>query len=153
MPPWNWTSCMSLLGEQHYMYPNLKARKLFMNAMSYTWALNENTYNISMRPTVIKSIQLLEESSELEPNVGYTLSQLLEYFTLFVCEYEKKLTRFFKNTFDLRPNDFSAKYSLGLIYSRLKQYDKAEKACLNHCWYPDDLNIKLELTEVYWQNK
>jgi len=81
-------SCMQLLGEQHYMYPNLKARKLFMNAMSLTWALNENTYNISMRPTVLKSIQLLEESADLEPNAAYTLSALGILYS-FVYEYEK----------------------------------------------------------------
>jgi tetratricopeptide (TPR) repeat protein len=144
-------SCMNLLGEQHYMYPNLKARKLFMNAMSYTWALNENTYNISMRPTVIKSIQLLEESSELEPNAAYTLSALGILYT-FVYEYEKA-NQVFQKYLDLRPNDISAKYSLGLIYSRLKQYDKAESMFESLLkLYPDDLNIKLELTEVYWQN-
>ena len=34
-------SCLRLLGEQHYMYSNLKARKLFMDASALTWALSE----------------------------------------------------------------------------------------------------------------
>lgn len=144
-------SCMNLLGKEHYMYPNLKARKLFMNAMSYTWALSENQYNISMRPTVIKSIQLLEESVELEPNAAYTLSALGILYT-FVYEYEKA-NKVFQKYLDLRPNDISAKYSLGLIYARLKQFDKAEsmfESLLQK--YPDDLNIKLQLRDAYWNN-
>lgn len=45
-------SCISLLGESHYMYRNLQARSLFMKAMSLTWALSESEYNISMQATV-----------------------------------------------------------------------------------------------------
>ena len=47
-------SCLRLLGEQHYMYNNLKARKLFMDASALTWALSESEYNISLKPTVEK---------------------------------------------------------------------------------------------------
>ena len=144
-------SCMSLLGEQHYMYSNLKARKLFMNAMSYTWAINENEYNIGMKPTILKCINYLDESAELEPNAAYTYYQLgiLNYF---IYEYDKA-NQAFQKYIDLRPNDISAKYSLAMIYARLKQYDKAEtllESLLQK--YPDDLNIQLQLTEVYWYN-
>ena len=117
-------SCLRLLGEQHYMYTNLKARKLFMDAMTLTWALSESEYNISLQPDVEKSIKLLEESEALEPNAAYTVSALgTRYF--FVYEYDKAFARFQKYL-DLRPNDFYSKYSLGLIYLKLKQYQKAE---------------------------
>jgi tetratricopeptide (TPR) repeat protein len=118
-------SCMRLLGEQHYMYTNLKARKLFMDAMALTWALSESEYNISLKPDVEESIRLLEQSESLEPNAAYTLSALgARYF--FVYEYDKAFTKFQKYL-DLRPNDFYSKYSLGLLYMKLKQYDKAGK--------------------------
>ena len=115
-------SCLHLLGKQHYMYDNLNARKLYMDAMALTWAMNESEYNISLKPVVEKSIRLLEKSEELEPNAAYTLSQLGNlYFYLY--EYEKAYIKFQKYL-DLRPNDFYSKYSLGLIYKKLKQYDK-----------------------------
>ncbi|HYM94923.1 MAG TPA: caspase family protein, partial [Chitinophagaceae bacterium] len=144
-------SCMSLLGEQHYMYQNLKARKLFMNAMAYTWAINENEYNIGMRPKVLYAIKLLEQSAELEPNAAYTLSSLGVLYT-YVYEYSKA-DQVFQKYLALRPNDISAKYSLGLIYSQLKQYDKAEnifESLLEK--YPSDVNIKLQLIEAYRDN-
>ncbi|MEO7922555.1 MAG: caspase family protein [Chitinophagaceae bacterium] len=116
-------SCLGLLGAQHYMYPNLKARKLFMDAMAITWALTESEYNISRKPDVEKSIKMLEESEELEPNAAYTVSALgTRYF--FVYDYNKAFAEFQKYL-DLRPNDFYSKYSLGLLYTKLKQYDKA----------------------------
>lgn len=37
-----------------------------MNAMSLTWALSENEYNISWNPTILKAIKYLEESTELK---------------------------------------------------------------------------------------
>ena len=116
-------SCMHLLGEQHYMYTNLKARKLFMDAMALTWALSETEYNISLKPDIEKSVTLLEESEKLEPNAAYTVSALgTRYF--FIYEYEKAFIKFQKYL-DLRPNDFNSKYSLGLLYMKLKQYEKA----------------------------
>jgi tetratricopeptide (TPR) repeat protein/uncharacterized caspase-like protein len=144
-------SCMHLLGEQHYMYQNLKARKLFMDAMSYTWAINENEYNVGMRPTVLHSIKLLEESAELEPNAAYTLSALGVLYT-YVYEYDKA-DSVFQKYLSLRPNDISAKYSLGLIYAQVKRYDKAEsifESLLEK--YPTDVNIKLQLIETYRDN-
>lgn len=144
-------SCLNLLGEQHYMYRNLKARKLYMQAMALTWALNENEYNISLKPTVLKAIQLLEESADLEPNAAYTLQGLGSNYN-FIYEYDKANAAFQKYL-DLRPNDIYARWSLGLIYTRLKQYDKTEKileALLND--YPADVTIKSELAQTYWYN-
>lgn len=144
-------SCISLLGPQHYMYPNLKARELFMKAMSHTWAINENEYNAGMRPVILKCIQLLEQSEELEPNAAYTLSALgILYW--FVYDYEKA-DQVFQKYVNLRPNDFSAKYSLGVIFTRLKQYNKAGaqfEALLKDD--PGNLNIKSQLLELYMNN-
>lgn len=144
-------SCMTLLGEQHYMYRNLKARQLYMQAMSLTWALNENEYNISWKPTVLKSIQQLEESVALEPNAAYTLSALGINYT-FIYEYEKADIAFQKYL-SLRPNDLYANFSMGLIYSKLKQYDKAElifeKLILE---YPESLDLKENLSNIYAYN-
>ncbi len=118
-------SCMQVLGEQHYMYDNIKARKLFMNAMSLTWALAKWEYNVGQNPTLEKSISLMEESEALEPNAAYTLSQLGELYC-YLYEYDKAAIRFQKYL-DLRPNDFWSKYSLASLYKKLKQYDKAEE--------------------------
>ncbi len=118
-------SCLHLLGEQHYMYPNLKARKLFMDAMALTWALTESEYNIGLQPDVERSISLLEESERLEPNAAYTVSALgTRYF--FIYEYDKAFAEFQKYL-DLRPNDFYSKYSMALLYKKLKQFDKSEE--------------------------
>ena len=117
-------SCLRLLGEQHYMYSNLKARKLFMDAMALTWALSESEYNISLKPTVEKAVQLLEQSEALEPNAAYTLTALGERY-FYVYEYDKAFSKFQKYL-DLRPNDFYSQYSLARLYIKLKQYDKAE---------------------------
>ena len=144
-------SCLNLLGEQHYMYRNLKARKLYMKAMALTWALSENEYNISLKPTVLESLKLLEESAELEPNAAYTLQGLGSNYN-FIYEYDKANAAFQKYL-DLRPNDIYARWSLGLIYSRLKLYDKAEKifeSLLKD--YPTDVGIKLELSTTYGDN-
>lgn len=144
-------SCMSLLGEQHYMYQNLKARELFMDAMSYTWALNENEYNVSLRPTVLYAIKQLEKSSGLEPNAAYTLSALGILYT-YVYEF-KKADSTFQKYLSLQPNSAMAKYSLGLIYFNLKQFDKSEKifeALLKDS--PGDVNLKLQLIESYQEN-
>ena len=144
-------SCLNLLGEQHYMYRNLKARKLYMQAMTLTWALNNDEYNISLKPTVLESLKLLEESAGLEPNAAYTLQGLGTNYN-FIYEYDKANAAFQKYL-DLRPNDIYARWSLGLIYTRLYQFDKAEKIFepLSKD-YPADLNIKLQLSEIYWNN-
>ncbi len=144
-------SCLGLLGEQHYMYRNLKGRKLYMQAMALTWALSENEYNISLKPRVLESIKLLEESAELEPNAAYTLQGLGSNYN-FIYEYDKANAAFQKYL-DLRPNDIYARWSLGLIYNKLKQFDKAEKIFepLSKD-YPADVNIKLQLSETYWFN-
>lgn len=144
-------SCMDLLGEQHYMYPNLKARKLFMEAMSYTWALSENEYNISWRPTVLKSIKLLEESAELEPHASYTYAELGIRYN-FVYEYDKA-TQSFQKYLDLQPKNDFAKYWLARIYANLKQYDKAEdlfESLLQA--YPEDEDIKEQLITAYYDD-
>ena len=144
-------SCLNLLGSQHYMYTNLKARQLFMEAMSYTWALSENEYNISWKETVQKSNKLLEESGKLEPNAAYTFVALGINYS-FLYEFDKANLAFQKYI-DLRPNDYDAKASLGIIYSKLKQYDKAEnmfETLLNY--QPDNLYLKLQLCEVYSEN-
>jgi tetratricopeptide (TPR) repeat protein len=143
-------SCLHLLGEQHYMYPNLKARKLFMDAMALTWAITETEYNISRKPDVEKSIKLLEESEILEPNAAYTVSALgTRYF--FVYEYDKAFAEFQKYL-DLRPNDFYSQYSMGLLYKKLKQFDKAEvlfKKLIQE--RPDNVALHSELFETYFK--
>jgi uncharacterized caspase-like protein/tetratricopeptide (TPR) repeat protein len=144
-------SCLKLLGEQHYMYTNLKARKLFMEAMSLTWALSDNEYNISWKETVLLSNKLLEESALLEPNAAYTLSQLgINYIFLF--EFEKA-NQAFQKFIDLRPNDYYAKYALGIIYINLKQFDKAESIYEELLKTdPSDFNSRLQLCNVYENN-
>ncbi len=116
-------SCLRLLGEQHYMYANLRGRYLYMKAMSLTWALTETEYNISLKPAVDKSIKWLEESEKLEPNAAYTVAGLGSLY-FYQYEYEKAFTKFQKYL-DLRPNDFYSKFSLSRIYLKLKQFDKA----------------------------
>ena len=92
--------------------------------MALTWAINESEYNIALKPNVEKSIQLLEQSEALEPNAAYTVSALgIRYF--FTYDYTKAFAKFQKYL-DLRPNDFYSKYSLVLIYTKLKQFEKAE---------------------------
>ncbi len=145
-------SCLSLLGEQHYMFRNLKARKLYMNAMSLTWALSENEYNISWNPTIVKAIKYLEESTELEPNAAYTVGALGISYS-FMFEYDKA-DKAFQKYLDLRPNDLSANYSLGIIYNKLKQYDKAEaifEKLIKE--YPDNLIFKEMLANTYSYNE
>lgn len=144
-------SCLSLLGEQHYMYRNLKARKLYMNAMSLTWGLNDNEYNISWNPTIRKALNYLEESAGLEPNAAYTLAAMGISYN-FMFEYEKA-DKAFQKYLDLRPNNLYANWSLGLIRSKLKQYDKAEiifETLLNK--YPENLEIKEQLATIYSNN-
>ncbi|MGQ0740587.1 MAG: tetratricopeptide repeat protein, partial [Bacteroidota bacterium] len=144
-------SCLSLLGEQHYMFTNLKARKLFMEAMSYTWALSESEFNSSWKQTVEQSIKLLEQSAELEPNAAYTLSALGIHYN-YMFEYEKA-NEAFKKYLELRPNDFYARLSLGGFYFKLKQYDKAEEVYLSLLEkFPDQINTRLELIDVYLSN-
>ena len=48
-------SCLNLLGDQHYMYTNLKARKLYMDAMALTWALSD-LYPIRSRHQLFISV-------------------------------------------------------------------------------------------------
>jgi len=140
-------SCMQLLGEQHYMFQNLKARKLYMDAMSYTWALNDNEYNFTWRPVVEKSTKLLEESAELEPNASYTLMALGVQYT-FLYEYEKA-NKTFEKFLELRPYDLYAKYSLGLVYSKMKQYDKAQKIFEELSEkYPQYSDFRLQLADI-----
>jgi uncharacterized caspase-like protein/Flp pilus assembly protein TadD len=117
-------SCLALLGETHYMYNNIKARSLYMKAMSLTWALSESDNKVSTIPVVKTSIRLLLESEALEPNASYTLEHLGTCY-FFVLDFDKANLAF-KKYLDLRPNDYYAKYSLGKIYRNLKQYDKAE---------------------------
>jgi len=144
-------SCLSLLGDQHYMYTNLKARKLYMDAMALTWALSDQEYNTGWKETVLKSTQYLEASTVLEPNAAYTLSALgISY--LFLFEFDKA-NQAFQKYIDLRPNDYNAKFSLGLIYAKLKQYDKAEKLFETLLALdPANLNVKMQLSEFYVDN-
>lgn len=141
-------TCMHLLGEEHYMYTNIKARKLFMDAMALTWAMTETEYNIGYKPTVEEALDLLEQSAKLEPNAAYTLSALGVRYT-FLFDYDKANAAFQKYL-DLRPNDFSARYTLAVIYTNLKQYDKAgeitEELLKEH---PEMVDLKYQLANIY----
>lgn len=144
-------SCLQLLGNQHYMYTNIKARKLFMDAMALTWALSENEYNAYLKPTVVTSINLLEQSVQLEPNAAYTLDALGIRYT-FLYDYDKA-TKAFQKYLDLRPNDIFARYSLGVTYANLKMFEKAEvvfEALLKE--YPGWLDVAQKLSDVYAGN-
>ncbi|OSZ80604.1 hypothetical protein CAP36_04960 [Chitinophagaceae bacterium IBVUCB2] len=145
-------SCLQLLGNQHYMYTNIKARKLFMESMALTWALSENEYNAYMKPAVETSIKLLEQSEQLEPNAAYTLDALGVRYT-FLYDFDKA-TKAFQKYLDLRPNDLTARYSLGITYSNLKMFDNAEKIFEellkeNPGW----LDVGIKLSDVYLNNK
>lgn len=122
-------SCMNLLGDQHYMYQNLKARKLYMDAMSETWALGENEFNFTWRPTVETATKQLEESVSLEPNASYALLALGQHY-YYLYEYEKANAAFTRYL-ELRPYDAFAKQSLGIMFLKLKQYAKAEAIFLS----------------------
>lgn len=144
-------SCMRLLGEQHYMYTNIKARKLFMDAMALTWAISENEYNAYLKPVVTDAVNLLEQSEKLEPNAAYTLDALGIRYT-FLYEYDKA-TKAFQKYLDLRPNDVGARYSLGVTYSNLKQFDKAEQLYESLLAdYPGSIDVAQKLAEVYLNN-
>lgn len=144
-------SCMGLLGDQHYMYQNLKARKLYMDAMSYTWALSENEYNYTWRSTVEESTRLLEASVKLEPNASYALMALGTHY-YYLYEYEKA-NKMFEKYLELRPYDTYARYSLALMYAKLKQYEKAETLLLDLLrQFPSDIGIKGQLFDVYWRS-
>lgn len=144
-------SCLQLLGTQHYMFENLKARKLYMDAMAITWALDESEYNISLKPVVQRSVSLLEESVKLEPNAAYTLSALgTRYF--FLYDYEKAF-RSFQKFLDLRPKDLYAKYSLALVYMKLKEYDKAiELFKIMIAEKPEIADLHAQLFDAYFSS-
>ncbi|MBK9569340.1 MAG: caspase family protein [Chitinophagaceae bacterium] len=141
-------SCLQLLGEQHYMYTNLKARKLYMDAMALTWAFSQSEYNISIKPVIENALRLLEESEALEPNAAYTMQQSgILYCDIF--EYEKAYPKFQKYL-DLRPNDFYSKYSLATIYNRLGKFEKAEDLFLQLIReYPDNVDLYTGLSDAY----
>lgn len=142
-------SCLNILGRQHYMYDNIKARMLYVKAMALTWALYEWDYQVALRPTVEESTAMLEESERLEPNAAYTLSSLgTNYFLLY--EYDKANAKFQKYL-DLRPNDLYAKFSLAKIYTKLKRLSLAE-ALLKQIIREDSTKFDPayeELTRVY----
>mgnify|MGYP001256499090 CR=1 FL=1 len=144
-------SCMGLLGEQHYMYQNLKARKLYMDAMSRTWALSEQEYNYAWRPTVEESLKLLEASYQLEPNASYTLMDLGTHY-FFLYEYEKA-NKAFQQYLRLRPYDDYAKISLGRMYINLREYTKAEEIFREFIEkFPEELGYQTYLLDIYWQS-
>lgn len=134
-------SCLSLLGVDHFIYPNIKARSLYMKAMSLTWALSETEYNSSWKPNVEKAIRLLEESFELEPNAAYTAIALGERYN-FLANYEKA-EKYFTHYLSLRPKDYYAILQMGNLYFSLEQYEKAELLFKK-------LSDKYPNTQYYW---
>jgi len=117
-------TCLSILGDRHYLYPNFKARKLYMDAMSLTWALNEDEYNFGMKSAVEAAIDSLEKSYELEPNAAYTSLALGERYAILANPSNAE--KYFKVYLSLRPNGIWAQYSLGKVYAKMGQYSKAE---------------------------
>jgi tetratricopeptide (TPR) repeat protein len=117
-------TCLSILGEQHYLYSNFKARKLYMDAMSLTWALNEEEYNFGLKNTVEAAIDSLEKSYELEPNAAYTSLALGERYAILANTINAE--KYFNIYLSLRPNGVWAQYSLGKVYAKMGQYSKAE---------------------------
>jgi tetratricopeptide (TPR) repeat protein len=117
-------SCLGLLGKEHYLYPNIKARKLYMESMALTWALSESEYNSGWTSTVEKSIKLLEQSYDLEPNAAYTALALGERY-YFVAQFDKA-EKNFSNYLELRPKDMYARYSLAVLYNKIGRYENAE---------------------------
>lgn len=117
-------NCMDILGQEHYLYQNIKARKLYMDAMSLTWALADYEYNISLLPMVEQSIDSLELSYLLEPNAAYTSMALGERYAL-VGDL-KASEKYFEEYLALRPQSLYAQYSMAQVYLKLQQYKKAE---------------------------
>ena len=144
-------SCLKLLGNRHYLYDNVKARKLYMEAMALTWALDEYEFNEGIIPTVHRAILLLEESEKLQPNAPYTISALgSRYF--YVSEFEKAFEKFQKYL-NLRPNDLYSRYSYGRLLSKLKQYRQAaelfEKLTAE---LPGEFEFHYELFDAYFKS-
>ncbi len=144
-------SCLHLLGEQHYMYSNLKARKLYMEAMSYTWGLRETDYTSGWQPSVKEALRLLELSALLEPNASYTHMALGQHY-YYLYDYQKA-NQAFEKYLELRPYDEYAKNALAIMYTRLGQHDKAEVLLRNQLQKtPSNSYIKLQLVDLYWNN-
>jgi tetratricopeptide (TPR) repeat protein len=131
------------------MFPNLKARKLYMEAMSYTWALNENDYNISWRYAVETALKLLQESVKYEPNASYTLLALGIHYN-YLYEFEKA-NQAFQKYLELRPYDAYARFSLAQMYVRFGAYEKAEPIFISLMEkYPEtNVDYRLNLFDLY----
>ena len=117
-------SCLHILGEQHYMYSNIKARQLYIEAIRLSWTIVDVGYYLIYKPMVDSSIDLLEQSEKLEPNAAYTLMALGTRYS-YVYDFDKANIEFSKYL-TLRPNDRWAKYSLAEMYRKLKWYPRAE---------------------------
>ena len=122
-----------------------------MDAMSLTWALTESEYNIGLKTVVKRSVSYLEESEKLEPNAAYTISALgTRYYYLY--DYKNAFEKFQKYI-DLRPNDFYAKYSLADLFSKLKEYEKAETLLKDLiAAYPQSSALYVLLSKVYFDD-
>ncbi len=105
----------SLLGKTHFLYKNLQARILFLNALY----INLNGENDKARDALAD----LEQSVILEPNAPYTY-YYLGYFYNMDNNLEKARTNYEKYL-NLIPNSGWAYDNLGIVYKDLKNYDKA----------------------------
>ncbi|MCX8018997.1 MAG: caspase family protein [Chitinophagaceae bacterium] len=148
-------SCMRLLGKAHFMYKNLEARKLYMEAQSLTWALSENEYNFYWIPKVERALKLLQQSAALEPNASYTILDLgIHHY--YLGDFGKA-QQYFERYLKLIPKSIYARYNLAETYTNLKLYDKAEELLLSLQNESNDMQRKLifqeRLLQVYIKQK
>lgn len=121
--PKNVERAAKLLGEKHYMYSHLLARKLFFEAIILSYGLNPN------EQTAREGISLLQQSLMLEPESPLAwhvmsiiyIRNLRNFDSAYICAQEAQ---------KLAPNWVTPFADLSYNATQLKQIDYAKKALL-----------------------
>lgn len=110
---------IELLGAEHYLAGNFKARKLFLEAVQLTFSPGDekNASNVS------NALKKLEESIKLEPFAYYSY-----YQSGYLYNLQKKSTQaieYYNKYLSFLPKDAEALNNVGVSYYNMANYEKA----------------------------
>lgn len=115
--------CMMLLGKDHYMYNSIMSRKYYVDALIESFGININNYETTMESTMEKSIDLLKQSKQLEPNASYVYYML--GLTLQSMGFADSALCYFKKYLSLVPNSYAAHNVIAIAYADLGYWEES----------------------------
>jgi tetratricopeptide (TPR) repeat protein len=144
--------CIQLVGQRHYLYNQLRARLLFLEASDASTGIIQGAPNDShLQGKLRDGIETLKEAIKLDPFAPYLYLRIGDYF-LYSNSPEAAVSAY-SVYHRFLPNDEYATNKLGLAYYQLGQYPIAKELfakalIINPRFFQAQENLKIVIAKL-----